>query len=68
MMIALLVCLYFIAIVIVYAVNDNILKDWEWLPGYAIYVVVAPVSVPVTFLIYLAYKFYTKLIKPRINK
>ena len=54
--------------VVVFIVNDKLVRDWDYIPGYAIYVVLAPATFPVTVLLYLAYKLYTKLIKPRIDK
>ena len=68
MIAALFVISYFSAMVVVFIVNDKLVRDWDYTPSYAIYVVLAPATLPITVLIYLAYKFYTKLIKPRINK
>ena len=67
MTIVLLVFVYFIAAVVMFAAQDRI-NDWEWLPAYGIYILLAPITVPVTFFIYLAYKFYRIIIKQRINK
>ena len=65
---ALLAISYFSAMVVIFIVNDNLIRDWDYIPGYAIYAVLAPATFPVTVLLYLAYKLYTKLIKPRIIK
>ena len=65
---ALLVILYFSAMIVVFIVNDKLVRDWDYIPGYAIYVVLAPATLPVTVLLYLAYRLYTRLIKPRIDK
>jgi len=59
--------MYFIATIIIFAIHDK-QNDWDLLPPYVLFIILAPVSVPVSFFVYLAYKFYTKLIKPRINK
>ena len=59
---------YFSAMVVVFIVNDKLVRDWDYAFGYAIYIVLAPATFPVTVLLYLAYKLYTKLIKPRIDK
>lgn len=64
----LLIIMYFSAMVAVFIINDKIVRDWDYVPGYAIYVVLAPITFPITVLLYLAYKLYTKLIKPRIDK
>ena len=68
MIIALFIITYFTATVIVFTVNDKYINDWEWLPGYGFYILLAPITLPLSIFIYLAYKCYTKLIKPRINK
>ena len=65
---ALLAISYFSSMIVVFIINDKLVHDWDYIPGYAIYVVLAPVTFPVTVLLYLAYKLYTKLIKPRIDK
>ena len=65
---ALLAISYFSAMIVVFIINDKLVHDWNYIPGYAIYVVLAPATFPVTVLLYLAYKLYTKLIKPRIDK
>ena len=59
---------YFFAMIVVFIINDKLVHDWDYIPGYAIYVVLAPATFPVTVLLYLAYKLYTKFIKPRIDK
>ena len=68
MTITLFIILYFVATVTVLAVNDKYIKDWDWIPGYCIYVLLAPITLPISLIIYLAYLCYTKLIKPRIDK
>ena len=65
---ALLAISYFSAMVVVFIVNDKLVRDWDYIPGYVFYVILAPATFPVTVLLYLAYKLYTKLIKPRIDK
>ena len=65
---ALFAILYFSAMVVVFIVNDKLVRDWDYTPGYVFYVVLAPATLPVTILLYLAYQCYTKLIKPRIIK
>ena len=67
MTIALLMLVYFIAAVMMFAAQD-IIDDWKWFPAYSIYILLAPITVPVTFFIYLAYTFYRIIIKQRINK
>ena len=67
-MIALLIVMHFSAMVVVFIINDKIVRDWDYAPGYAIYVVLAPITFPITVLLYLAYKLYAKFIKPRIDK
>lgn len=68
MITTLLLIVYFIAIVTVFAVNDKYIKDWDWIPGYFFYVLLAPITLPIGLITYLAYLCYTKLIKPRIDK
>lgn len=63
-----LTILYFIALLMMFVINDKWVKDWAWWPGYAVCVLLAPISVPIVTIVYAAYAFYTKLIKPRINK
>ena len=65
---ALLVILYFSAMVVVFIVNDKLVRGWDNTPEYAVYIVLAPATFPATVLLYLAYKLYTKLIKPRMDK
>ena len=68
MIAALFTILYFVATVTVLAVNDKYIKDLDWIPGYCFYVLLAPITLPISLFIYLAYQCYTKLIKPRIIK
>ena len=68
MITALFIILYFVATVTVLAVNDKYIKDLDWIPGYGLYILLAPVTLPISLFIYLAYQCYTKFIKPRIDK
>ena len=68
MITALFIIIYFVATVVVLAVNDKYIKDWDWIPGYCFYILLAPITIPLSLFIYLAYACYTKFIKPRIDK
>lgn len=67
MTLIILILIYFLSIVTVFVINEKV-GDWEYLPAYAIYVVLAPISLPVVVLIFAAYKVFNKYIKPRIIK
>ena len=68
MITALFIITYFVATVVVLAVNDKYIKDLDWIPGYCFYILLAPITIPLSLFIYLAYACYTKFIKPRIDK
>lgn len=63
-----LILIYFLSLIVVFIINEHI-KDWNYyLPGYIIYVMLAPVTLPVTILALVAYLTYNKYIKPRVIK
>ena len=62
-----LTLIYFLSLIVVFILHESA-KDWDYLPGYIIYVILAPVTLPVTILALVAYLTYNKYIKPRIIK
>ena len=62
-----LTLIYFLSLVAVFIINESV-NDWDYLPGYIIYVILAPVTLPITILTLVAYLTYNKYIKPRIIK
>lgn len=68
MITVLFIITYFAATVSIIAIDDKFIKNLDWLPFYGLYIVLAPITLPATLLVYFAYKFYNKLIKPRIDK
>lgn len=67
-MITVTLAVYAAAIIIVLIVQDTVLEDWDFWPGYFFYTLLAPITVPVTLFVYFIYKFYTKFIRSRIIK
>ena len=67
MTLIILILIYFLSLVTVFMINEK-LDDWDYLPAYAIYVILAPVTLPVAVLALVAYLTYNKYIKPRIIK
>ena len=67
MTLIILILIYFLSLVTVFMINEKV-GDWGYLEAYAIYVLLAPVSLPVVVLTFAAYKVFNKYIKPRITK
>ena len=67
MTLIILILIYFLSLVTVFMINEK-LDDWDYLPAYAIYVILAPVTLPVAVLTFAAYRVFNKYIKPRITK
>ena len=67
MTLIILILVYFLSLLTVFVINEKV-DDWGYLPAYAIYVFLAPISLPVAVLIFAAYKVFNKYIKPRIAK
>ena len=59
-----LTLIYFLSLIAVFIINESV-NNWNYLPGYIIYVILAPVTLPVTILTLVAYLTYNKHIKPR---
>lgn len=67
MTLIIVILIYFLSLVTVFMINEKV-DDWEYAPAYAIYVLLAPVSLPIVVLTFVAYKVFNKYIKPRITK
>ena len=67
MTLIILILIFFLSLVTVFMINEK-LDDWDYLPGYIIYVILAPVTLPVAVLAFAAYRVFNKYIKPRITK
>ena len=67
MTLIILILIYFLSLLTVFMINEKV-DDWEYLSAYIIYVMLAPISLPVAVLTFAAYKVFNKYIKPRITK